>query len=259
MYISYIATSDGVNARMHDGSIYFLPYDKTIEERLIYANRMIYLQNRFLEDNERLEYLIKTRKMNIKSYWKVSAILATAAVGISGLFCLADLRSGVESYPLAFGRQSVLETHLKVTLPCLFLGTQPGSLSFLVHLPSKSEIEGFTEVVRYEKDTLKGMSTQYIYDVRKEECNEVDTNKHILSFDNEMKKLKEDINLRYFYGTCKEQVLRMYINGSLLNYFDTHPYYSDEAIAHFMNFLGEEVTKLENDPKKSRSLKKSLV
>lgn len=259
MYKSYVVRHGDVFIKDDKGRVRAFTYTTNLDEKLVHANKIDYLENRLQDDEEKLSDLEYLRKIMLDGYVKTNACVAGFSFVAALVLGVTARNSGVQVYHTLLGDMGALEAQLKITMPSVILGVQPACMAYLYRSPSKEEISGMREVVRYEKEKLEEVQKIEI-DTPLVGCNDnfYDEENHIVQDEEEIGYLKDSINLRYFYGCDKQKVLRMYEDGSLFQLLYSYPRYCEEAVIDFIEFLESELqTFKEKDEISKKMFKKS--
>ena len=230
-----------------------IPYVDDIENRLIVENQLIFLESELKKDQEKLDSKTKERKSRTQDSIELSLVGSAVAVGAT--FGLAHI--------FGFSHEEVKNTiigpmsqYLSFSIPMSVVGVgyvQMLSLMGLTYRPTKSELRGLEEKIKYEEETIKELKDELEQLIANSTCDRRDEVQEMVSYDVHSKPyidyLKESLKLRYSFGSDSNMMFYLYESGSLISTLESKGF-SRDVIEEFHTFVGQRLELMNNKEEK---------
>lgn len=250
MIKSYVCVDDKVVTKGDKDIESVVPYYDNIGARLVVQNEIEFLSNSLVNDEKKFNSKVSERESRLNYYKKLVPITGAVSVGAAFVLSAVPLIGNNAEYILTpYGNFNPYVGTLLTTLPASIVVGQILASLELVFRPSKREIAGLGEMVKYEKETLENKRNE----LARLEC---DTRRihafshnifNIIKVDdsNQLRRHKENFKLRYAYGAYYNKILEMYKNGTLLEIMKNQGF-GEESMSDFMIYVEQSITLEEN-------------
>ncbi len=250
MIKSYVCIDDKVVTKGDKDIESIVPYYDNIGARFVVQNEIEFLSKALDTDEKRFNSRVSERESRFNYYKKLVPITGAVSVGAAFVFSIVSLIGNDAEYILtSYGNFNPYVGTLLTTLPASIIVGQIFASLELVFCPSKREIAGLEEMVKYEKETLENKRTELASlecDTRKINRNTHNTFNVIKVDDsNQLRRHKENFRLRYAYGAYYNKILEMYKNGTLLEIMKNQGF-GEEAMSDFMIYFEQTISLEEN-------------
>ena len=230
-----------------------IPYVDNIEDILILENEIEFLKHCLKLDERALETKIGDREYRNKDSLKISLVGSAIAVGAT--FGLSQI--------LGFSHENITNTimgpmseYLAFSIPmsvgCVGF-VQMISLLGLSYRPSKKDIKGIEEKIKYEKEMIELFKQELNYLLENPTYDRKDIVEDMKSYEVHYKYsieyLKEVLKLRYAFGYNSDRFIKLYEEGKLAVTL-THEGFSDDVVMDFMDYVAKHMVE------KTKSVKK---
>lgn len=247
MIKSYVYVNGSVVTKGEDEIEAVVPYYDNIGTRLSVQNEIEFLSTSLKKDEKSYNNKISQRKSSWKLYKAMAPITGAISIAtpivLSGITLIGTSASYVSTY---LGDLDPYTGTVVTLLPVTITLGQTLAALELVFRPSKKEIAGIGEMVRYEKDTLNQKQielTNLEKDIRKINSQNYNGYRIMQVDDSQIKRHKDNFKLRYAFGAYKKEICEMYEKGILYEEMKKHKF-CEEAMADYMIFLEQELSKI---------------
>ena len=219
-----------------------IPYRDNIEDILVLENEIEFLESCLKKDSKKLETKQADRDFRNKDSKKISIV--GSIIGVGAAFGLAQV--------FGFSHEEVKNTiigpmsrYLSFSIPMSVGGVgffQMLSLMGLTYRPTKSELRGLEEKIKYEEETIKELKDELEQLIANSTCDRRDEVQEMVSYDVHSKPyidyLKESLKLRYSFGSDSNMMFYLYESGSLISTLESKGF-SRDVIEEFHTFVGQ--------------------
>lgn len=249
MIKSYIYVSGNIVIKGEKDIENVVPYYDNFKERFILENEIEFLSSSLAKDEKEYNDKIKNRESSWNFYKKIAPLTGVASIAASFVLSTVMLIGNRPEYvSTIYGNMEPYTGAVATSLPVTILVGQMFASLELVFRPSKKEIAGTYEMVRYEKETLENKQKLLLElekDTRKVNESSYSESKVMQVDDSQIKRHKENFKLRYAYGAHRNDIYEMYKNGTLLEEMKKQGF-GEEAMADYMIFVEQEFSKVED-------------
>lgn len=248
MIKSYVYVNGDVVAKGEKDIEKVVSYCDNIGERFVVQNVIEYLEKQLAKDSKEVESKINDRECRVKNYKKLVPLTGALSVAVPLVLSgISVIGNHPETINIAFGDFSpYTATVVTITPVTIVLGQCLASLE-LFFRPSKGEIAGYEEMVKYEEETLDEQKNNLAIlcgDNRRD--NEPTQSNALVVYEvkdeSALKRVKDNLKLRYAFGSHRDKIYEMYKTNTLLEAMKEHGF-CDDAIADFMIFVQQEYAK----------------
>lgn len=224
-------------------------YYDNFKERFIVQNEIEFLSSSLAKDEKSYTNKIENRDSSWNLYKKIAPLVGVASVAAPFVLSTVMLIGNRPEYvSTVYGNMEPYTGAVATSLPVTILVGQIFASLELVSRPSKREIAGTYEMVRYEKKTLENKQKLLLElekDTRKvNEANYSESGVMQVD-DSQIRRHKENFKLRYAYGAHRKDIYEMYKNGILLEEMKKQGF-GEEAMADYMIFVEQEFSKVDD-------------
>ena len=217
-----------------------IPYVDNIEDILILENEIEFLENVLREDQEKLESKNNDRAYRTKDSKKISIVGSIIGVGTAfGVGHLFRLSHEEMTNTIMGPMSEYLAYSIPMSVGCVGF-VQMISLLGLSYRPSKKDIRGIEERIKYQKDMIDIFKDELEYLSSHTTCNRKDQVEDMVSYEVHYKSsldyLRESLKLRYAYGYNPDRMIKLYEEGTLPKALLDEGF-SDDVIMDFTCFI----------------------
>lgn len=232
-----------------------IPYVDNIEDILILENEIEFLETTLKEDKEKLESKNNDRAYRTKDSKQISIVGSIIGVGAAfGVGHFMGLSHEEMTNTIMGPMSEYLAYSIPMSVGCVGF-VQMLSLLGLSYRPSKKDIRGIEERIKYEKDMidifkdeLEYLSSHSTYN-RKDQVEDMVS--HEVHYKSSLDYLRQSLKLRYAYGYNPDRMIKLYEEGTLpMALLDEG--FSDDVIMDFTGFIERKI----EENKKSKLGKK---
>ena len=247
----YLIVGDKIIITDENGMRDPVPFVNNFKDIEIVETVMKYLQEQLKRDQADLESKLSERKMRLEDY-KKSTLLATGASLV--IPPAVSLLTGLHQQEVTnlFGQMNGAVSFSISAIPALIVGSQL-LLSYGLSLrPSKNDINGKEEKIKYEEELLKELTSDLVklkLDTNSDKLSEYeDGSRGIIDVSSVIKYSKDSIGLRYAFGSQFKKIMKLHNSGELHDYLldaGIDPYAANDFVQfidcyeHDINFEGE--------------------
>ncbi len=221
-----------------------IPYRDNIEDILILENEIEFLEKCLQADSEKLETKIADRAFRTKDSKHISIFGSMVAVAAAfGLGHVAGLSHEEMTNTIMGPMSEYLAYSIPMSAGCIGF-VQMISLLGLTYRPSKKEIDGLEEKIKFEEEMLalfrkelQHLEERPTYD-RKELIE--DMTSYDVHYEYSLEYLREALKLRYAFGYNTEKFIKLYEEEDL-SMILLKEGFSDDVIMEFLGFLKQRI------------------
>jgi hypothetical protein len=217
-----------------------ISYRDNIEDILILENEIEFLEKSLKSDNEKLESKKEDRSFRNKDSIKISIIGSAAAVGVA--FGMSHI-AGISHEEITNTIMGPMSEYLAFSIPMSvgLVGFVQGlSLLGLSYRPSKKEINGLEEAIKYEKQMIEMFKEELQYLEDRPTFDKKDKVEEMVSYNvhykSSLEYLSQAIRLRYVFGYNRKRMINLHRDGKLFDEL-TENGFSDDVIMDFAGFI----------------------
>lgn len=221
-----------------------ISYVDNIEDILILENEIEFLERELKDDQEKLESKNNDRDFRNKDSKKISIVGSIIGVGAAfGVGQLAGLSHEEMTNTIMGPMSEYLAYSIPMSVGCVGF-VQMISLLGLSYRPSKKDIKGIEEKIKYEKDMIDMFKDELEYLVEHPTYNRQNQVEEMVSYDVHYKYsldyLREALKLRYAFGYNPDRMIKLYERGELPSVLLKEGF-SDDVIMEFTGFIEREI------------------
>ena len=218
-----------------------VPYYDNVGARFVVQNEIEFLSASLEKDEKEYNRKIRERETRFESYKKIAPIAGAISVATPFVLSTVSLIGSSAEYVTTYlGNVSPYVGCVSITLPASILLGQTLAGLELIFRPSKKEIAGSAEMVKYEKDTLQLKQDELIELEKDTRKNNLPSNNNfdVIRVDDsgELRRHKENLKLRYAYGAHRDKIFKMYEQGTLVENMVAYGFCED-SIADYVIFI----------------------
>lgn len=221
-----------------------ISYVDNIEDILILENEIEFLERELKDDQEKLESKNNDRDFRNNDSKKISIVGSIIGVGAAfGVGQLAGLSHEEMTNTIMGPMSEYLAYSIPMSVGCVGF-VQMISLLGLSYRPSKKDIKGIEEKIKYEKDMIDMFKEELEYLVEHPTYNRQNQVEEMVSYDVHYKYsldyLREALKLRYAFGYNPDRMIKLYERGELPSVLLKEGF-SDDVIMEFTGFIEREI------------------
>lgn len=221
-----------------------ISYVDNIEDILILENEIEFLERELKDDQEKLESKNNDRDFRNKDSKKISIVGSIIGVGAAfGVGQLAGLSHEEMTNTIMGPMSEYLAYSIPMSVGCVGF-VQMISLLGLSYRPSKKDIKGIEEKIKYEKDMIDMFKDELEYLVEHPTYNRQNQVEEMVSYDVHYKYsldyLREALKLRYAFGYNPDRMIKLYERGELPSVLLKEGF-SDDVIMEFSGFIERKI------------------
>ena len=221
-----------------------ISYIDNIEDILILENEIEFLERELRDDQEKLESKNNDRAFRNKDSKKISIVGSIIGVGAAfGVGQLAGLSHEEMTNTIMGPMSEYLAYSIPMSVGCVGF-VQMISLLGLSYRPSKKDIKGIEEKIKYEKDMIDMFKEELEYLVEHPTYNRQNQVEEMVSYDVHYKYsldyLREALKLRYAFGYNSNRMIKLYEKGELPSVLLKEGF-SDDVIMEFIGFIERKI------------------
>lgn len=232
-----------------------IPYVDNIEDILILENEIEFLEHCLKLDERALETKNDDRKYRNKDSLKLSLVGSAIAVGTT--FGISHIL-GISHEEITNTVMGPMSEYLAFSIPmsvgCVGF-VQVLSLLGLSYRPSKKDIKGIEEKIKFEKEMLAIFKDELTYLQENPTYDRKDTVEDMKSYEVHYKYsleyIKEALRLRYAFGYNPDKFIKLYQAGELAPALDVEGF-SDDVIMEFTGFVERYLEEQAKEVKKGK-------
>lgn len=217
-----------------------IPYRDNIEDILVLENEIEFLESCLKKDSKKLETKQADRDFRNKDSKKISIVGSLMAMGVA--FGGSQLL-GVSHDEITNTVIGPMSEYLAFSIPMSvgLVGFVQGiSLLSLTYRPSKKELNGLEEVIRYEKDMIELFKEELQYLEDRPTFDRKDKVEDMVSYDVHYKSsldyLRQAIKLRYSFGYNPKRIIELLNKGELEVTLSSEGF-ADDVIMDFVEYV----------------------
>ncbi len=232
-----------------------IPYVDNVEDMLILENEILFLEESLKKDEKSLKEKSEERVYRNKVSKHISIIGSLIAVGAT--FGVAQL-AGFSHEEITNTVMGPMSEYLAFSIP-MSVGcvgaAQMFSLLSLSYRPSKKDIKGIEEKIKYEKEMIRIFKDELEYlgenPTYNRQLQVVETVSYDVHYKSSLMYLNEALKLRYAYGYNPNSFIKLFNDGQL-PYSLSEQGFSDDVIMDFLSFMEEKIKDNIKDSKLSK-------
>lgn len=232
-----------------------IPYVDNIEDVLVLENEIEFLEKCLKDDQEKLESKKNDRAYRTKDSKQISIV--GSIIGVGTVFGFGQL-FGFSHEEMTNTIMGPMSEYLAYSIPmsvgCVGF-VQMLSLLGLSYRPSKKDIRGIEERIKYEKDMIDLFKDELEYLNSNATSNRKDQVEDMVSYEVHYKSsldyLNQSLKLRYAYGYNPDKMIKLCEEGTLFAALIEEGF-SDDVVMDFTGFIERKI----EDSKKTKLGKK---
>ena len=232
-----------------------IPYVDNIEDVLVLENEIEFLEKCLKEDQEKLESKNNDRAYRTKDSKQISIVGSIIGVGAAfGVGQLVGLSHEEMTNTIMGPMSEYLAYSIPMSVGCVGF-VQMLSLLGLSYRPSKKDIRGIEERIKYEKDMIELFKDELEYLNSNATSNRKNQVEDMVSYEVHYKStldyLNQSLKLRYAYGYNPDKMIKLCEEGTLFATLIEEGF-SDDVVMDFTGFIERKI----EENKKSKLGKK---
>ena len=224
-----------------------ISYRDNIEDILVLENEIEFLERSLKEDTEKLERKNEDRAFRNKDSLKISLVGSAMAVGVA--FGVSHI-VGISHEEITNTIMGPMSEYLAFSIPMSvgLVGFVQGiSLLGLTYRPSKKDIRGLEEAIKYEKQMIELFKEELKYLEERPTFERKDKVEDMISqevhYKSSLDYLRQAIRLRYVFGYSQKRMISLYKSGEIYEELLKHGF-SDDVIMDFSGFIEDYLNNL---------------
>lgn len=243
---SYIYVKGEVVAKGEKEIEKVVPYYDNVGARFVVQNEIEFLTSKLKKDEQNYEDKVIKRSSSWNAYKVLVPFTGAISVALPVAFNAVAYGLASESVYTRLGNMSITNGVNCFFVPFFLIGGQILASTLLFLRPSKKEIAGSFEMIKYEKETLE-LKQKELEKLEQDESKENESNYNssvVVKVDDskQIKRHKENLILRYEYGARKDKIYNMYKEGTLWETMKEQGFL-EESMTDYMIFVEQEFSK----------------